>query len=157
MNGHCRFTIRKITAAETIPLRHRVLRPHQTPDDCRYPGDDAATSFHIGAVDATDQIIAVASALLCDEDRFQHFEDLLQIRLRGMAVAPELQGQGIGRAILEACLDQASQAGREIFWCNARVIAIDFYRKSRLKVLNEKPFEIDGIGPHHVMYKSLKK
>ncbi len=41
------FNIRQITAAETIPLRHFVLRPHQPVSACHYPGDDDEANFHM--------------------------------------------------------------------------------------------------------------
>ena len=155
MNAPPNYEVREIAAADTIALRHRVLRPHQTPDQCHYPGDDAKSSYHIGAVDSDNRVIGIATVLKCDEDRFQQFDLPQQVRLRGMAVSPELQGQGIGRSILDACLDTAQQNGEDIFWCNARVIAIDFYRRAGFEVLNDQPFEIQGIGSHHVMYKKF--
>lgn len=156
MNPPPAYQIREISAADTIALRHAVLRPHQTPDQCHYEGDEARSSFHIGAVDSHDQVIGIATVLACTEDRFRQFELPQQVRLRGMAVATARQGQGIGRKILEACLDKALRDGADIFWCNARVIAFDFYRNAGFDVLNDDPFEIEGIGPHHVMYKNLK-
>jgi GNAT superfamily N-acetyltransferase len=148
------FEIREVSTVDTFALRHSVLRPHQSIDDCQYPGDNETTTFHVGAVkDKT--IIGIATVLRDVESRYQKFDSEQQMRLRGMAVAPDQQGQGIGRAILNSCLEIAQQRDCRVFWCNARLIAVDFYLAAGFQILNDETFEIEGIGPHHVMFKKL--
>ena len=42
----------------------------------------------------------------------------------------------------------------DIIWCNARIIALDFYKSLGFKI-NGKEFNIKDIGPHFKMWKSL--
>ena len=41
--------VKKIKPEITYSLRHRVLRPHQTVEDCKYDTDHEAYAFHGGA------------------------------------------------------------------------------------------------------------
>jgi len=42
----------------------------------------------------------------------------------------------------------------DLLWCNARLVAIEFYKKVGLKTIGNQ-FNISDIGPHYVMYKKL--
>lgn len=138
-----------------MALRHSVLRPNQSMEQCRYEGDEDATTFHIGASSSDGDVVGIATALNCDEPRYEQFSSQSQLRLRGMAVAPTFQQQGIGKTLLKACLEEAAKRGCQMFWCNARVVAVEFYLKCGFSILNDAPFNIEGIGPHHVMFKRL--
>ena len=43
------ITIKIIEAEEAYNLRHEILRPHQSLEDCKYDTDNKDESFHIGA------------------------------------------------------------------------------------------------------------
>ena len=155
MTANPDYKIRALEPDETIAVRHSVLRPHQSIEQCRYEGDDEATSFHIGAVSSDGDVIGIATVLCCDEPRYKQFSSQRQSRLRGMAVLPDFQRQGIGKNLLSACLEEAAKRDCQTFWCNARVVAAEFYLKCGFSILNDAPFEIEGIGPHHVMFKQI--
>lgn len=155
MTTNSDYVIRALQSHETIAVRHSVLRPHQTAEQCRYEGDEDTTTFHIGATHGDGDVIGTATVVCCNESRFKQFSAERQFRLRGMAVANDFQRQGIGAALLNACLEEATKRDGDMFWCNARLVAVDFYRKYGLSVLNDVPFDIQGIGPHHVMFKQL--
>ena len=146
------YQIRLIDAADTIPIRNQVLRPHQTPAECEYDGDHDDGAFHFGAFSSADVLIGIASVMPQAEQRFSQFQDATQHRLRGMAVLPDDQGKGLGRALLDSCLEKSRASGCEVFWCNARVTAADFYLKSGFEKLQDE-FELPGIGRHYVMFK----
>ncbi len=150
------FKIRALEPEETIAIRHSVLRPNQSIEQCRYAGDREPTTFHIGAVCDDGEVVGIATVLRCDESRYSQFSSLRQFRLRGMAVVPSFQRQGIGTNLLNACLKEAMRRECQIFWCNARLAAVDFYVRCGLAILNDAPFDIDGIGPHHVMFKQVE-
>lgn len=42
----------------------------------------------------------------------------------------------------------------KILWCNAREVAANFYNKNGFKITS-KPFNIETIGKHFIMYKRL--
>lgn len=142
--------LRRITAEETRPLRQRVLRPHQPPEAMVYPGDDHPDTLHLGAY-MGEQQVGVASLY---REAPPGEVDPAAWRLRGMAVAPELQGAGFGRALLERCVEHATEQGGTRVWCNARTSAARFYTVMGFAVVGDE-FELPGIGPHHVMVRSL--
>ncbi len=144
------FTIRQITAAETIPLRHSVLRPHQPVAACHYPGDEDEVNFHIGAFHNED-LISVASYFL---EKHPDLDEGPQYRLRGMATAPAFRGQKAGSQLLVKGNEILSKKGVPVWWCNARISAAGYYEKAGLSQLGEI-FEIKPIGMHKVMYLRL--
>jgi ribosomal protein S18 acetylase RimI-like enzyme len=64
-----------------------------------------------------------------------------------MAIIEELRGAGLGRAVLERCLDHARERGARVVWCNARTGAIGFYERLGFEVVSEV-FDVPVIGPH---------
>jgi len=141
------FNIRQITAAETIPLRHSVLRPHQPVSACHYPGDDDPVNFHIGAFH-DEQLIGVASYFL---EKHPDLAGAPQYRLRGMATDPDFRGQGAGSQLLIKGNEILTEKKVPVWWCNARISAAGYYEKAGLSQLGET-FEIKPIGMHKVMY-----
>lgn len=149
------FRIKKITAMDTHQLRHKVLRPNQPIEACSYPNDGEPTTFHFGAF-LGDRLVGIASVyqeVLTQQD----YRDILGFRLRGMAVAPELQSTGIGGGLLEASIKEAtlmSQENKAVFWANARTSAIGFYERFNMRATGDE-FEVENIGPHFVVCKNL--
>ncbi len=142
------FEIKQITAQGTVALRHRILRPQQTAADCLYPGDDNRESFHIGAY-TEDLLISIASFFPQSTERLAQGK---QYRLRGMGTLDEYRGQGAGAAVLKEGEPMAKKKGYDLIWCNARTTASGYYTKQGYTPF-EDIFEIEGIGPHKVMYK----
>lgn len=48
-------------------------------------------------------------------------------QLRGMAVAADRQGTGIGASLLRAGLDRCRAEGAAVVWAHARVTAVSWY------------------------------
>lgn len=145
------LSIRRIDAADTRPLRQRVLRPHQPIDALIYPGDDAPNALHLGAFQ-DGRTVSIAS--LAPEPFALAPGEAHAYRLRGMATLPALRSQGIGGAVLEAGIAQVAERGARLVWCNARVPAEGFYERHGFRREGE-PFELPGIGPHVVMWRRL--
>lgn len=74
-------------------------------------------------------------------------------RLRQMAVLNDLQGKGIGRALMNFAENLARDRGFKVVRMHARTNAIGFYEKVGYKVLGDQ-FEEVTI-PHFVMEKKL--
>lgn len=152
-----RFSL--VPAATVRPLRTRVLRPaFPAGTYATYPEDDAPATLHVAATDDAGDVVAVATfypepppeALrgVLGEDAFRPGASW---RLRGMASAEAVRGQGYGAAVLRAGLDAIAARAGHVLWCNARTGALGFY--TRLGLHAEGPeFEIEGIGPHRVMW-----
>lgn len=147
--------LRPIPAQLTHDLRHRVLRPHQPIAEMAYPGDDGPASFHLGAFlpGSANESAPVGIVSMYDEPMTGD-PRIGDRRLRGMAVEPELQGQGLGAALVVAALETAAQAGGRRVWCNARTAAAGFYTRLGFTIAGE-PFDLPGIGEHYVMWIAL--
>ena len=144
------FHIRRIDAAETRPLRHAILRPNQPFEATVYPLDDQPESGHFGAF-LENRLVGVASVF---HEARPGDGDPRAWRLRGMATYEEHRGQGIGSALMQACLGHIRNHGGATLWFNARTTAAGFYRRFGFIVQGEV-FDIEGIGPHVVMELSL--
>ena len=88
--------VRKIEPEMTYNLRHTVLRPNQTIEDCMYDTDHEDYAFHVGAF-YQGRLISVASFIV---DKHPDFSIERQYRLRQMATLEEFRKLGAGRAIV---------------------------------------------------------
>lgn len=75
------------------------------------------------------------------------------VRLRQMAVLNDLQGKGIGRALMNFAENLARDRGYKIIRMHARNNAVGFYEKVGYKVKGDQFIEITI--PHYVMEKDL--
>lgn len=144
------FVVRPATAAETRPLRQRILRPQQRVEELVYAHDDGVDTLHAAAF-ANGALVGTATV---------HPEAMLggsapgAWRLRGMATVPEMRRMGCGAALVKACIDHAAARGGVVVWCNARTSASPFYAALGFVAQGEE-FELSGIGPHHVMTRRI--
>ncbi|MDX1912177.1 MAG: GNAT family N-acetyltransferase, partial [Saprospiraceae bacterium] len=76
-----------------------------------------------------------------------------EIKMRQVAVAPELQGKGVGAALVNASEEEARRRGFEKMVLNARETAVPFYLRLGYKKIGER-FEEVTI-PHYKMEKTL--
>ena len=75
------------------------------------------------------------------------------VRLRQMAVLNDLQGKGIGRALMNFAENIARDRGYKIINMHARINAVGFYEKMGYKISSEQFTEVTI--PHYVMEKKL--
>jgi GNAT superfamily N-acetyltransferase len=75
------------------------------------------------------------------------------IRLRQMAVLNDLQGKGIGRALMQFAENLARDHGYKVLTMHARKNAIGFYEKMGYKIIGNEFLEVTI--PHVVMEKNL--
>jgi predicted GNAT family N-acyltransferase len=90
--------IRRVSLADTLPLRQRLLRPTQELDELVFSGDEDPGAVHLGAFDG-DDIVGIASLAPSPGP-------LGRWRIRQIGVAPELRGAGLGRRLVETLLDE---------------------------------------------------
>jgi ribosomal protein S18 acetylase RimI-like enzyme len=148
--------LRAVNAADTRPLRQRVLRPNEKVDALVWPHDDAPETLHAGAF-LSGAMVATAT-LHREPPPRAHFpngeHDATAWRLRGMATDPDLRARGLGRALVDMCILHARARGGTLVWCNARASAAGFYDKLGF-ARHGDAFELPNIGPHYVMSKLL--
>lgn len=80
-------------------------------------------------------------------------ENAETVRLRQMAVLNDLQGKGIGRALMGFAENLARDRGYKILSMHARKNAIGFYEKMGYTVASDEFKEVTI--PHYVMEKKL--
>ncbi len=142
------FQIKKITASETYPLRHAILRQNEPIEKCIYPYDTEATTLHFGLF-ANQLLVGIVSIFETKKDLF---EDVKQFQIRGMAVLESHQKKGYGAALIEHAVDYLQKEKEFLIWFNARIIALGFYEKLGFEKTGNA-FEIVPIGMHYIMFK----
>lgn len=142
--------VRSVTTPEVLPLRAMVLRAGQPVENATFPGDDDPDTLHLAAF-RKDVIVAVVS-LYQREGPVPAEGDVWQ--LRGMAVAPEEQGQGVGTQLLKAAIRELAARGATLVWCNARISAEKFYQRHGWTPHGEI-FAIPGLSEHRIWWRRL--
>lgn len=141
--------VRPISAAETRPLRGRILRPGQTPEQLIYPGDDRQDTLHAGAFHE-GRLVGIASVSRNPCPRHD-FPDPWQ--LRGVATTPEVRGLGYGRALIEVCVAHVVAHEGRTLWCNGRTSAAGFYVRLSFTPAGEE--FVSETGPHFVFFRPV--
>lgn len=121
------FVVRRARVDEIFPLRHAVLRPGRPVTYSVYSED--AGAVHVGAWD--DGELVGCATVFPDPwaGAAQWPAEPAAWRLRGMAVDPSRQGQGIGGVVLAEAVSAAVEAGAPLLWANARTAALRFYAR----------------------------
>ena len=143
------LTIKKIKSEETYAVRHPVLREGRPIEDCKFDNDDDPNTFHLGLF-IEDELLGIVTYMKSDYEALQGN----QYQLRGMAVLKDCQKRGFGNLLIAKGEDIIKQENGTIIWCNAREIAVNFYKKNGFKIIG-KSFVIPKIGLHYVMHKSI--
>lgn len=139
-----------ISPKHTYELRNKVLWPHKTFDQCSLDIDALETTFHVGVEDE-GKIVAVGTFLKQKNDNFPQEN---QYRLRAMASSVDVRGKGFGKLVINFAKDKLKEMNIDLLWCDARLIAVDFYKKQGFNIKGEQ-YEIPIIGPHYLMYKEI--
>lgn len=144
--------IKEITALETFSVRQPVLRPGKPIETCHFDGDNLPTTKHFGVFE--DEILAGVITVL--ENNSILFDKKKQFQIRGMAVLDSFQKKGLGKDLVIAVEKYVENQKGELIWFNARMIAVEFYKKMGYKTIGEI-FEINDVGPHYVMFKDIQE
>ena len=138
---------RLVPAAALRRLRRTVLYAHLQDPDLTNPQDERPGAFHLGVMSDSGEALAGASyapePLPIQPGRAAY-------RLRGMAVMPEWQHQGLGSALFAAGLNELARRGAEVLWANARDTALDFYRRQDMEPVGNGFLAAGGL-PHHLI------
>lgn len=114
------------------------------------PGDEDASAVHLAEVDASGQVTAVVSFMAhpCPDS-----PGVIAVYLWAMAVAPELQGHGTGRGLLDEVMTLARAAGAELVWADARESAVGFYERCGGIVVGDSyADDITGLPDRRVLF-----
>ena len=128
---------------QMIKLRDEILRKplglHFSKDEL----EQEKSNLHIAAYE-DDQMLGCC--MLVEEDP-------QTVRLRQMAVINDLQGKGIGRALMQFAENLARDRGYKKITMHARKNALGFYEKMGYRRIGSEFHEITI--PHFVMEKEL--
>lgn len=144
--------ISRVPAEATYALRQRLLRPHQTVDELRLPDDNDPETGMFAALTGEGTVVATGSIRRERCPWWPERED--SWRLRSMATEPELRGQGVGTAVLNAALAHVAMAGGGLVWCKARTPALPFYQRAGF-VAHGDEWEDPQVGPHVQMWREV--
>jgi GNAT superfamily N-acetyltransferase len=144
--------IRRVGLEETLALKQRVLRPHQTIDQL---AREYADLVDLACFAAVEDGRVIGTATVHREAAPWVPGDAPAWRLRGMATEEGRRGEGIGAAALAAAVDYVRSHGGGLLWCNARTPAVSFYERAGFRTRGE-PWHDPAIGPHIAMYLVLR-
>jgi GNAT superfamily N-acetyltransferase len=139
-----------VEAQAVQALRLAVLRPGGAPEDAVWAGDEDPRAGHfavLGPEGPAGAAVGVASVVPEAHPGGGAAGDW---RVRGMATAPAARGQGVGAALLEACVAHAAGSGARRVWCHARVRAVSLYERAGF-ACETGEFDVAGLGPHRRM------
>jgi GNAT superfamily N-acetyltransferase len=128
---------------QMVKLRDDILRKPLGLGFAPYELEKEKDNMLIGAFEDDDML---GCCMLVEENPGM-------VRLRQMAVLNDLQGKGIGRALMHFAENLARDRGYKIISMHARKNAIGFYEKMGYKVSSPEFMEITI--PHYVMEKQL--
>lgn len=140
--------VERILPEQTYEIRKKVLREN-IPLPYEFKGDFDKDTVHFGAF-INESMVGVASFM---KVKFKEYEGI-HYQLRGMATLSEFQGKGVGKSLLETADAFLKDVGCTLVWCNARVVALNFYKKNGYQTVGDE-FDIQYIGGHFVMFKKL--
>lgn len=141
---------RRITAADTRPIREVVLRPGLPASESIYPGDDAPSTIHLGVFEE-GTLLGVATFML---DPCPTSGGESDWRLRGMATLARARNRGLGGRLLADGIERVRVAGGRLVWCNGRVTARAFYERHDFRAVGEA-FESPHSGWHFLFVRDL--
>jgi predicted GNAT family N-acyltransferase len=141
----------ELTAAQTHPLRRRVLRVGTASGAVAWEGDLLPGTRHLGIVSA-GRVVAVSTWL---RQPLPDPPTVPAVRLRGMATDPGRRGEGLGRLLLAAGCDRVLDDGFDLVWANARTSALDFYLAAGFVVAGEEFLDATTGLPHHRIRRRL--
>jgi predicted GNAT family N-acyltransferase len=143
-----------VTDVENLrPLRWAVLRPGRPLEETVYLEDHLASTLHLAALGDDGTVVGCATFF---PEPYPVDPDRPAWRLRGMATAEAVRGQGVGVAVLTAGLAAAAAAGIEVVWCHGRTSALGFYQRMGFVAEGEEFRTAHGI-PHLRMWRRVHR
>jgi len=139
-----------VKAIQVRPLRSLVLRPGLPIETTYYKEDNHIDTIHLASI-INKEIISIGTFY---PENNSILKSKNGYRLRGMATYPGFRRNSAATKLMKESFTLLKLKKCDIIWCNARIIALDFYKSLGFKI-NGKEFNIKDIGPHFKMWKSL--
>ena len=139
-----------VKASQVRPLRNLVLRPGLPIETTYYKEDNDIDTIHLAYI-INKEIISIGTFYPQNDSILKSKNGY---RLRGIATHPEFRRNSAATKLMKESFTVLKHKNCDIIWCNARLIALDFYKSLGFKI-NGKEFNIKDIGSHFLMWKSL--
>ena len=140
--------IKKITVEETYAIREKELRKNMDLS-AQFSGDFDKDTLHLGLF-RNNKLVSIVSFMKKNNNLFTGE----QYQLRGMATLEDFQGNDYGKMLILRAEEILKNKNIEIVWCNARITALEFYKKRGYLIIGAE-FNIPQIGGHFLMSKNL--
>jgi predicted GNAT family N-acyltransferase len=142
--------IKSVDAEMIKPLRHAELRKEQDFSTTSYLRDNQDSTFHLASI--LDRKVVTCATFYPEKSK--KLNAINSYRLRGMATDSSFQRKGYARDLMRVAFLELKSKGADFVWCNARLVALDFYKSVGFKIKGDL-FDIETIGPHYYMYKKI--
>ena len=150
MTTQLKVEINKVETDKIRPLRYSELRKGQDFSTTSYLKDYEESTFHIACI-VDDKIVTCATFYPEESIKIKSNN---AYRLRGMATHSNFQRKGYATDLMSESFKELKKKDCDMVWCNARLIAVNFYKSVGFKITGEI-FDIAEIGPHYYMYKEI--
>ncbi len=125
----------EVAPAATYALRRDVLRDGRDDVEITFDGDEEWETVHLAAVDDDEALVGIATFLERECPARPGVHPARQ--LRGMAVAADRRGEGLGAALLAAGVERCRTDGAAVLWAHARLTAVPWYETHGLPAEGE--------------------
>ncbi len=147
-----RFEIRRVRPQALHDLRRRVLRGNDPAKKVADDRDEEGTALHFGGF-LGDRLVVSASFYPSTPPMNPHLQTY---QLRYMATDFDVQGSGLGAALLAHAEKELRSLGAEQVWANGRDTALGFYRATGWsEVAGSEHLSPETQLPHTVIFKKL--
>ena len=136
--------IKKVPIKLIYPFRKKSLYINKKVANSIYKEDSLKKTLHIALFEHESLVSGVT---LIQNKEFNNFNSL---QIRGMFTLKKKIRKGFGTILLNY-VKQNILKKKQILWCNARLDALDFYKKNGFIEFGSS-FDIKGIGMHRKMF-----
>lgn len=139
--------VERLSLDEVLPLRLDVLRRDTPSRSADYAEDADPSVCHLGV--RLDGLVVACSTWIVRP--FPNAPTERAMQLKGMAVSRNLQGTGVGRAVLQAGIALARESACTIVWARARDSALNFYERNGMSTVGDGFIDETTALPHHLV------
>jgi GNAT superfamily N-acetyltransferase len=143
------YSVVSIPLRDALTVRHAAYyedRPGTPSDNARLDCDGDDFTSHFGIY---ENVAIVAVGSLTVDVPSPRRSSARSFRLRGMAVLPSRQGNGLGAAVLDYALERVAEVGGGLVWANIRVAKAGFYVKRGFTMSDDTFFVREGSPMHY--------
>ena len=137
--------IKVVVAKDIRPLRNLVLRPNLPIETTYYDLDNDIETFHLASI-MDNTIISIGTFYPENDIELQTKNGY---RLRGMATHPKFRRKSAATKLMKESFVLLKEKKCDILWCNARLVAVEFYKSLGFKITG-KIFDIPSVSYTHL-------